>query len=91
MRCPSLQRESRHLGILDAAVLAVQIMAESLRMGQNVQIIKLKSQIGIKGNEEADRLAHDAFESIHCHQVVPDGLRVDASFASGNTYIDPFR
>ena len=62
-----------HLGILDAAV---QSMAESLRRGQNVQIIKVKSHIGIKGNEEADRLAHDACESINCHQEVLDGLPI---------------
>ena len=73
LRCPSLHRESKDLGILDAAV---QTMAESLRRGQNVQIIKVKSHIGIKGNEEADRLAHDACESINCHQEVLDGLPI---------------
>ena len=57
LRCPSLHRESTHLGILEAAV---QAMAESLREGQDIRIIKVKSHIGIKGNEEAGRLAHDA-------------------------------
>ena len=61
------------MGILNATV---QSLAESLRMGQRVQIIKVKSHIGIKGNEEADRLAHDACKSMNCHQVVLDGLPI---------------
>ena len=73
LRCPSLHKESKHLGILDAAV---QTMPESLRGGQNVQVIKVSSHIGIKGNAEADRLAHDACESINCHQEVLDGLPI---------------
>ncbi len=73
LRCPSLHKESKHLGILDAAVKAI---AESLRAGQHIQIIKVKSHIGIKGNEEADRLAHDACETANCHQELLDGLPV---------------
>ena len=73
LRCPSLHRESKHLGILNAAVESI---AKSLRSGQNIHIIKVKSHIGIKGNEEADRLAHDACESPNCHLQVLDGLPV---------------
>ena len=73
LRCPSLHRESKHLGILEAAV---QAMAESLREGQDIRIIKVKSHIGIKGNEEADRLAHDACVRMNCHQQVLEGLPV---------------
>ncbi len=36
----------------------------------------MKSHIGIKGNEEADRLAHDACETANCHQELLDGLPV---------------
>ena len=73
LRCPSLHRESKHLGLLDATV---QAMAESLRAGQTIQIVKVKSHIGIKGNEEADRLAHDACETIDCHEEVLVGLPI---------------
>ena len=73
LRCPSLHRESKHLGILNAAVESI---AKSLRSGQNIHIIKVKSHNGIKGNEEADRLAHDACESPNCHLQVLDGLPV---------------
>ena len=73
LRCPSLHRESKHLGILEAAA---QAMAESLREGQDIRIIKVKSHIGIKGNEEADRLAHDACVRMNCHQQVLEGLPV---------------
>ena len=73
LRCPSLHRESEHLGILEAAA---QAMADSLREGQNIRIVKVKSHIGIKGNEEADRLAHDACVKMHCHQQILEGLPV---------------
>ena len=73
LRCPSLHRESKHLGILEAAV---QAMAESLREGQDTRIIKVKSHIGINGKEEADRLAHDACVRMNCHQQVLEGLPV---------------
>ena len=51
-------------------------MAESLRAGQTIQIIKVKSHIGIQGNEEADRLARDSCETINCHEEVLDGLPI---------------
>ena len=47
LRCPSLHSESKHLDILDAAVESI---AKSLRSGQSIQIVKVKSHIGIKGN-----------------------------------------
>ena len=40
------------------------------------QIIKVKSHIGIKGNEEADRLAHDACKSVNCNEQVLAGLPI---------------
>ena len=55
---------------------AVQKAAESLRRGQKIQIIKLKSHIGIKGNGEAGRLAHDACESVNCNEQVLAGLPI---------------
>ncbi len=73
LRCPSLNRESKHVGILQSAV---QKAAESLRRGQKIQIIKVKSHIGIKGNEEADRLAHDACKSVNCNEQVLAGLPI---------------
>ena len=79
-----MHRESKHLqvGNLEAAV---QAMAESLREGQDIRIIKVKSHIGIKGNEEADRLAHDACVEMNCHQQVLEAC------LSGNTYIGQFK
>ncbi len=63
-----LQRPSLHkdqtcaalwrLKILEAAVKAI---ADKLRAGQYIQIIKV---IGIKDNEEADKLAHDTMEGL---------------------------
>ena len=73
MRCPSLHKESKHLGILDSAVSNI---IQSLRRGQRIQIVKVKSHIVIKGNEQADELAHDACESVNCHEQVLKGLPV---------------
>ena len=54
----------------------VQATAESVRAGQAFQVIKVESHIGIKGQEEADRLAHDAYETDNCYQEVFIGLPI---------------
>ena len=51
-------------------------MADSLREGQDIRIVEVKSHIGIKGNEEADRLARDACVKMNCHQQILEGLPV---------------
>ena len=48
----------------------------NVRTGQKIRIIKVNSHIGIKGNEQADKLAHDACETINCHVQVLQGLPI---------------
>ena len=73
IRSPNLHRESKHVGILQSAL---ENAFSNMRNGQKIQIIKVKSHIGIKGNEAADRLAHDACETPNCNQQALDGLPV---------------
>ena len=73
LRSPSLHKESKHLGILESAVDNVM---DKLRRGQRIRVIKVKSHIGIKGNEKADQLAHDACETRNCHVQVLTGLPI---------------
>ena len=57
MRCPSLHKECQHEELLS---LIVKELARKARDGVKVQLLKVKSHIGIEGNEKADKLAHKA-------------------------------
>ena len=73
IRCPSLHKECKHEELL---TLIVESLAEKARNGIQVQILKVKSHIGIEGNEKADRLANDACIPNRCNSTVSEGLEM---------------
>ena len=52
-RCPSLHKECKHEELLS---FIVGELAKKAREGVHVQLLKVKSHIGIEGNEKADAL-----------------------------------
>ncbi len=57
MRCPSLHKECKHEELLS---YIVEALANKAREGVNMKLLEVKSHVGIEGNEEADKLAHEA-------------------------------
>ena len=53
------------------------VLAAKAREGLHVQLLyKVKSHIGIEGNETADKLAHDACIPNGCHDTVAEGVEI---------------
>ena len=73
MRCPSLQKECKHEELLS---LIVEELAKKAREGVHVQLLKVKSHIGIEGNEKADALAHEACKPECCNDVASEGVEI---------------
>ena len=70
MRCPSLHKECKHEELLS---LIVEELAKKAREGVHVQLLKVKSHIGIEGNEKADALVHEACKPECCNDVASEG------------------
>ena len=73
MRCPTLHRECKHEELLS---LIVEQLAQKARDGVHVQLLKVKSHIGIEGNEKADKLAHDACIPHFCTDTASEGVEI---------------
>ena len=73
MRCPSLHKECKHEELLS---LIVEELAKKAREGVRVQLLKVKSHIGIEGNEKADALAHEACKPECCNDVASEGVEI---------------
>ena len=73
MRCPSSHKECRHEEFLS---LIVEALAKKAREGVHVQLLKVKSHIGIEGNEKADALAHEACKPECCTDIVSEGVEI---------------
>jgi len=73
MRCPSLHKECKHEELLS---LIVEELAKKAREGVHVQLLKVKSHIGIEGNEKADALAHEACKPECCNDVAAEGVEI---------------
>ena len=73
MRCPSLHKECKHEELL---TLIVEELASKARNGIRVQLLKVKSHIGVEGNEQADRLANDACIPSRCNDTVAEGVEI---------------
>ena len=78
MRCPTLHRECKHEELLP---LIVERLAQKARVSLRVQLLKVKSHIGIGGNKKAGKLALDACRPHYCTRYsLWKGMR------SGKTY-----
>ena len=73
MRCPSLHKECKHEELLS---LIVEELAKKAREGVHVQLLKVKSHIGIEGNVKADALAHEACKPACCNDVASEGVEI---------------
>ena len=73
MRWPSLHKECKHEELLS---LIVEELAKKAREGVHVQLLKVKSHIGIEGNEKADALAHEACKPECCNDVASEGVEI---------------
>ena len=73
MRCPSLHKECKHEELLS---LIVKELARKARDGVKVQLLKVKSHIGIEGNEKADKLAHEACRPRECSDSAREGVEI---------------
>ena len=51
-------------------------LAKKARGGVHVQLLKVKSHIGIEGNEKADALAHEACKPECCNGVASEGVEI---------------
>ena len=70
MRCPSLHKTFTHKELLS---LIVEEMAKKARVGVHIQLLKVKSHIGIEGNEKADALAHEPCMPECCNDIASEG------------------
>ena len=72
LRSPMLNRFSKHKALLDAMSACV---LERARRGLHTTIVKVKSHVGIEGNEKADELAKEATEPVTypCHATIQVG------------------
>ena len=73
MRCPSLHKECKHEELLS---WIVEELAKKARGGVHVQLLKVKSHIGIEGHEKADALAHEACKPECCNDVASEGAKI---------------
>ena len=73
MRCPSLHKECKHKELL---CLIVEELAKKAREGVHVQLLKMKSHIGIEGNEKADALAHEACKPECCNDIASQWVNI---------------
>ena len=73
MRCPSLHKKCKHEELLS---LIVEALARKAREGVHVQLLKVKSHIGIEGNEKADALAHEACKPECCTDIASKGVDI---------------
>ena len=73
MRCPTLHQDCKHEELIS---LIVEQLAQKGRDGAHVQLLKVKSHIGIEHNEKADKLAHDACRPHYCTDTVSEGVEI---------------
>ena len=73
MRCPSLHKECKHEELLS---LILEELAKKAREGVHVQLLKVKSHIGIEGNEKADALEHEACKPECCNDIASEGVYI---------------
>ena len=73
MRCPSLHKECKHEELLS---LIVEELAKKAREGVHVQLLKVKSHIGIEGNEKADAFTHEACKPECCNDIASEGAEI---------------
>ena len=73
MRCFNLQKECKHEELLS---LIVEELAKKTREGVHVQLLNVKSHIGIEGNEQANALAYEACKPECCNDTASEGVIV---------------
>ncbi len=73
IRCPGLHKECKHEELLSCFVEA---LANKAREGMNLKLLKVKSHVGIEGNQEADKLAHEACIPQRCNNTVAEGIEI---------------
>ena len=73
MTCPSLQKECKNEELLS---LIVEELAKKAREGVHVQLLKVKSHIGIEGNVKADALSREACKPECCNDIASEGVEI---------------
>ncbi len=56
--------------------LIVEQLAQKARDSVHVQLLNVKSHIGVEGNEKADKLAHDACIPRFCTDTASEGVEI---------------
>ena len=75
IRCPSLHKDCKHQELLSLNLI-VEELAKKAREGVHVQLLKVKSHIGIEGNGQADALAHEACKPECCNDIASEGVEI---------------
>ena len=73
MRCPTQHWECEHK---ELPSLIVEQLAQNIRDAVDKQLLKVKSHIGIEGNEKADKLAHDACRPHSRTDTASEGIEI---------------
>ena len=73
LTCPRLHKECKHEELLS---LIVEELAKKAKEGVHVQLLKVKSHIGIEGNEKADALAREACKPECCNAIASQGVDI---------------